>query len=621
MIGSRKERIFSSMNTSRKTTLNFFRNYLFILVLLILVFPAIAQRGRQEKEISGSGKELVNALKKNDDRALAKQYEDLGNKLIAKGNYAKGEVYLKKALTAYRRLKQSKDIGRVSRSLAKVQERQNKTEEASANYALASNAVEEKSVQQMNSTDAQRLNSTYFSQSAANSYSDANIELFKKNKMPQELQDAYEQKVLTLLLQNDFDGALLVCEEAIAEAGKKKSLVNHWKGKIADIYLKSGNYPQALAYRNTLLYEGENRKDTTLQITQLKAISAIYFIQNDPVNAIFHLKKAYKLALAVNNSDAVKSCLSRLVAYYRQINAPQESLALYDEFFRNFDRLVRSDSTLVDMATFQLIEGKIRQLEKEKVLKDELIDQTNTFNYFLIGSLVVLLILLILFIRSIVSIKRKNKRIALQSLRREMNPHFLFNSLNSVNQFIAQNNELEANKYLTSYSNLMRATMENSGKDFILMSKEIELLRKYLELEHMRFSGKFDFTIQVAENMDPETLFLPNMLLQPHLENAVWHGLRYLDHKGLLQLSFEATENRMRITIDDNGIGITKSTELKTANQRKYESVGLKNIHERIELLNSLYKQNIVLSVIEKQAPDQGTVIELIVPLLFKFPE
>lgn len=594
---------------------------LLLLVILAVVCPAMAQRGKQEKVISGSGKELVKALKKNDEKVLAKQYEDLGNKLIAKGNYAKGEVYLKKALAAYKRLKQSKDIGRVSRSLAKVQERQNKTEEASANYALASDAVEEKEQRLMNTADANRVTFSAYDKDAATSYNDANIELFKKNKMPKELQDAYEQKVLTLLLQNDFEGAIQVCEEAIAEAGKKQSLVNYWKGKIADIYLRSGNYPQALAYRNTLLFDGENQNDTTLQITQLKALATIYFNQSDPVNAIFHLKKAYKLALAVNNTDAVKSCLSRLIAYYRQINAPDESLALYDEFFRNFDRLVRSDSTLVDMATFQLIEGKIRQLEKEKILKDELIDQTNTFNYFLLGSLVVLLLLVTLFIRAIVSIKRKNKRIALQSLRREMNPHFLFNSLNSVNQFIAQNNELEANKYLTSYSNLMRATMEHSGKDFILMSKEIELLRKYLELEHMRFSGKFDFTIHVAENLDPETLFLPNMLLQPHLENAVWHGLRYLDHKGLLQLSFVEAEHRMHIRIEDNGIGISKSTALKTANQRKYESVGLKNIHERIELLNSLYKQNIVLRVIEKQAADQGTIVELIVPLLLKFPE
>ena len=106
--------------------------------------------------------------------------------------------------------------------------------------------------------------------------------------------------------------------------------------------------------------------------------------------------------------------------------------------------------------------------------------------------MVLLLMLLGFIIKALYAIKTKNKEIALQSLRREMNPHFLFNSLNSVNQFIAQNNELEANKYLTSYSNLMRNTMENSNKDFVTLSNEIENLTKYLELEHLRFKDKFN---------------------------------------------------------------------------------------------------------------------------------
>lgn len=605
------------------------RNNMFLLLLFFLLAQQVsAQRNKNEKAISGSGKELVKALKKNDGKSLARNYEDLGNKLITKGNYAKGEAYLKKALQEYRKQKRSNDIARVSRSLAKVQEKQYKNSDAVANYAAASEEAEQTEQKQVNLYDANRVantsKSTFYATDQSDkvvAYSDENISFFRKNKMPDELQDAYEQKVQTLLLQNRHNEAIEVCNQAIADAGKQSERFFFWKGKIADIHRLSGNFAKALADRNTLLFAAEREKDTLQQITQLQAISHIYFEKNDSKDGIFYLKNAYKLALAGNQSKAVKECLSKLVDYYREINAPTESLALYDEFFRNFDRLVQSDSSLVDMATFQLIEGKIKQLEQEKKLKDRLIEKTNTFNYFLLGSLLVLLILLFLFIRAVVSIKRKNKRIALQSLRREMNPHFLFNSLNSVNQFIAQSNELEANKYLTSYSNLMRATMENSGKDFILMAKEIELLEKYMGLEHMRFSSNFDFEIQVAEELDPETTFIPNMLIQPHLENAVWHGLRYLDHKGLLMLSFEVEKDHMRIRIDDNGIGITKSTELKTDNQKKYDSVGLKNIRERIELLNSLYKLSIRLKITEKQFPEQGTVIELIVPLLYKLPE
>ena len=220
--------------------------------------------------------------------------------------------------------------------------------------------------------------------------------------------------------------------------------------------------------------------------------------------------------------------------------------------------------------------------------------------------------------KALIAIKKKNKEIALQSLRREMNPHFIFNSLNSVNQFISQNKELEANKYLTSYSNLMRNIMENSNKDFVTLSNEVEQLKKYLDLEHLRFQDKFDFEILVNENLDQETTFIPNMIIQPHLENAIWHGLRYLENKGLLHLKFELNNKKVVVTIDDNGIGLTKSKELKTFNQMVHKSVGLENTKQRISLLNDLYKTEITFEIKEKTAPQTGTIVEIVFPFLDK---
>ena len=308
-----------------------------------------------------------------------------------------------------------------------------------------------------------------------------------------------------------------------------------------------------------------------------------------------------------------------MVEYYKGAGDYTESLALYERFLDHFDELILADSSLIDLNSFQVIEGKIKQLEKEKVLKDQLITSANNFNYVLIGSLVLLLILLGLFVRALLLIKTNNKRIALQSLRREMNPHFIFNSLNSVNQFISQNNELEANKYLTSYSNLMRNIMENSSKDFIPLGKEVELLKKYLDLEQLRFKDKFAYTVSVDEQLDPEALYVPNMLIQPNLENAIWHGLRYLDTIGLLQLTIVLQDNHIVVTIDDNGIGLKKSEELKTRNQKAHDSLGLKNTKQRIELLNKLYRKDISFRIHEKtDLQGGGTVVELVFPLIDK---
>lgn len=563
--------------------------------------------------------EIPKSVDGNEEENLAKNYEKLAQQFNLKENYPKAEEYLKKALSSYKKLGQKEAIARVSRSLAKVQEKLNKKNEAQVNYSVASKSYASGAEKEINLQDANRVsyNSTFQTKSSS---VNSNISTFKKLKRTTDLQDAYIQKAELQLFQNDPAGAIATYEEAILDAGSDWKQVVLLKDRIAAVYAGQEQFDKAIALHNELLQDAERVGDVTVQIGQLRSLSHIYFAIEASEQAVSLLKKAYELALRKSHTKEAKACLNELLNYYRTTGNPEESLALCRQFLQRLDFLVRTDSSLMDMNTLHVIETRIRQLEKEKDLKDRLIAKTNTFNYFLLGSIGVLLLLLALFIRSLRSIKKKNKRIALQSLRREMNPHFIFNSLNSVNQFIAQNNELEANKYLTSYSNLMRTTMENSGKDFIPLGKEVELLKKYLELELMRFEDKFEFVITVDERLDMEASYIPNMLIQPSLENAIWHGLRYREGKGLLLLRFEQENSHIRITIDDDGIGMAKSAELKTRNQKKYESLGLKNTQQRITLLNNLYRKDISFQMIEKLLPDQGTVVEMAFPLMDKLP-
>jgi LytS/YehU family sensor histidine kinase len=196
-----------------------------------------------------------------------------------------------------------------------------------------------------------------------------------------------------------------------------------------------------------------------------------------------------------------------------------------------------------------------------------------------------------------------------------MNPHFIFNSLNSVNQFIAQNKEIEANKYLSSYSSLMRNMMENSSKDFIPIQKEIEQLNKYLELEHLRFNDKFDYLVTIDSNIENENSLIPNMLIQPHIENAIWHGLRYKEEKGSLIVNMNLKSSFIEVTIEDNGIGVKRSQEIKTKNQRVHQSIGLTNIAERIKLLNDLYNLNISFTI-NNLTSESGTIVNIHIPYL-----
>ena len=599
------------------------RSGFIISIMLLLLFPIgmMAQDSIAKKKampVSKMSKAVISlekSLDKNDEGKIAENYEQLANEFLNKGNNAKAEEYFKRALNSYTKLKRTEDKTRVTRSLAKVQENQKNFNSAIKNYEVAGALSKDVAEEKINLNDANRLKTQAAPVSQA-VYVDSNIELLKKENKAGEVAEAYVQKAENSLKQKDKSVAIESYKNALAYAKDKPESIIKIKNEIANVYASDNQFEKAIGINEKLLAEAVTKQDFNTQIKQLQSLAALYFKKEEPKKALVSLKEAYDLASKKGNSAEAKNTLSALAKYYKSNGNEKESMALYEQFFQNFDELIQSDTTLINVKTFQVTEGKIRQLEKEKSLKDELITKKNTFNYFLLGSILLLLLLFAFIVKALYSIKTKNKEIALQSLRREMNPHFIFNSLNSVNQFISENKELEANKYLTSYSNLMRDMMENSNKDFISLDKEVEQLKKYLDLEHLRFQDKFDFKITVDETLDTERVFVPNMIIQPHLENAIWHGLRYLDKKGFLKLQFRFVDGKIVVIIDDNGIGLTKSQELKTINQKVHESRGLNNTNERIGLLNELYKKNIAFEIKEKALPESGTIVQIVFPLI-----
>lgn len=601
-------------------------SYIFSLGLLMFLFPMEMKAQDTippkksllyESKTIKKAKELTTALDKNDESQIAKNYEDLAQQFIDKGDNVKGELYLKRALVSYTKLKQNDDKARVTRNLAKIQESQKKFVEASSNYKAASYDSEDKKEEEINKNDFKRLNSSSNSE-VQKGYLDSNIKILEKSDKKEELSDAYVQKAETSLKSNDKDDAIQSYNQALTFVKDKPSKVIEIKNKIATVYASKNEFDKAISINETILEEALKSNDFETQIKQKQLLATIYFKKSEPEKAVTSLKEAYALASKKGNTAEVKKSLSALLSYYKSQGNEKESIALYNDFFQNFDNIIQSDTTLIDAKSFQITEEKIKQLEKEKNLKDELITRKNSFNYMLIGAVFLLLIFFGFIAKALYAIKKKNKEIALQSLRREMNPHFIFNSLNSVNQFISQNKELEANKYLTNYSNLMRNMMENSNKDFVSLSNEIEQLKKYLDLEHLRFHDKFNFRIEVDETLDTDAVFVPNMIIQPHLENAIWHGLRYKEAEGFLLLKFQRKDGKIVAIIDDNGIGLTKSNELKTQNQKVHQSRGLTNTKERIGLLNDLYKKEITFQIKEKMVPQTGTVVEIIFPHINK---
>lgn len=195
------------------------------------------------------------------------------------------------------------------------------------------------------------------------------------------------------------------------------------------------------------------------------------------------------------------------------------------------------------------------------------------------------------------SLKQRITEIEMTALRAQMNPHFIFNCLNSINRFILVHDTEVASEYLTKFSRLIRMILDGSREDFITLDKEIDALRLYIEMESMRFQDSFEWRIDIDSNVQIENILIPPVLLQPYVENAIWHGLMQApsDNVKKLMINITQLDNIINIAIEDNGIGRQKAFQLKSKNGNKRKSHGIALTEERLKLMQKI--QNITAKV------------------------
>jgi len=173
-----------------------------------------------------------------------------------------------------------------------------------------------------------------------------------------------------------------------------------------------------------------------------------------------------------------------------------------------------------------------------------------------------------------------------QALRLQMNPHFIFNSLNSIQSFVIENDTDKAINYLAKFSQLMRLILSGSREAYVPLEDEIKSLSYYLEIERLRFNSKFDYKIEVDDAIDKEFIETPPMIIQPYVENAILHGMINKKTKGFLSISFKIVDNILRCVVEDNGIGREKAMELKKVSGLQKKSRGMLITQQRLEILN-----------------------------------
>jgi ligand-binding sensor domain-containing protein len=209
----------------------------------------------------------------------------------------------------------------------------------------------------------------------------------------------------------------------------------------------------------------------------------------------------------------------------------------------------------------------------------------------------------------------------LKALRSQMNPHFIFNSLNSIQYFVLKNEPKTAYTYLTKFSSLMRMILSNSSLKHITIQAELDWLETYLDLEKVRLENQLEYKLETRQDIDKENTMIPSMLIQPYVENAIIHGLLPKEHNRQLRVTFSIENEQIHCLIEDNGIGRVHSKKINAKRTKKYKSQGIKLTGERLAILTQNLKIKPELKIIDlydEQGNPTGTQVRIVIPILKK---
>jgi len=314
-------------------------------------------------------------------------------------------------------------------------------------------------------------------------------------------------------------------------------------------------------------------------------------------------------------------------SYFVKYHELKDSVYNTESRKKLFDLQIRSET--------EQRENEIALLAREKQLKvleikqreDEIYRQQILKYWIIVAAFLIILLFLFIHVYS-VSKAAKNKHLLEQNLNlymqkalsQQMNPHFIFNTLNSIQFFLLNNDKISSNKYLTKFARLMRITLDNSQSETISLYREIESLNLYIELEQLRFENKFTFKITTGADIDTELISIPPLIIQPFVENAIWHGIMHRDSNedGKLIILFSISENNLICTIEDNGIGREKANEIRKQKKPEHISLGTQITESRISLINQLYNKKLNITYHDLFAPDgtaSGTRVEICFPI------
>jgi tetratricopeptide (TPR) repeat protein len=544
------------------------------------------------------------AVEAGNDTLAASGYRGIGQALWYEGNFQQAIDTIGLSIQYFKKLSQHREISDATMTISTIYGNQGNYEKA---FEIAQQALELS--EKVNDWTNKVLSLTEIGKSYRNigDYASA-LEYYKKafdcnrgknywcyRHLMQSMGDLYCD------LQQ-FDSARAFYQQSFNGNPGSKST----KLRLAEYHFLKQEYDSAQTLFTYLYDTLKPGGEKHLFLYSILGLAKIHLAKKDYANAQKYAHEALALAEEKNARLNIRNACELLATIYEALHQPAKAYAYYKQFVQMKDAVL-NDQLKGKLYEFRRIaedeqqKAQIKLLEQEKQITQEKLRGNQLLRNILMAGLLLIAFLSLMVLGNI-SLKRKNEKLRneriqkdlehrtteleMQALRAQMNPHFIFNCLSSINRFILKNEPDKASDYLTRFSRLIRLVLINSQKPLIVLEDEIEMLRLYLEMEQLRFKNAFDYSIIYNNDIEPSNILLPPLLLQPFCENAIWHGLMHKEGHGQLSVAFSMRNNVLNCIITDNGIGRARAAEIKTRSADKIKSLGIKLTADRLALFN-----------------------------------
>ncbi|MCR9228287.1 MAG: tetratricopeptide repeat protein [Flavobacteriaceae bacterium] len=419
----------------------------------------------------------------------------------------------------------------------------------------------------------------------------------------------------------NFEEGVSYLEKALALAKLEENnlFIAAITNNLALAYKKLGHNVKALARYQEAADLAQQIGNKYIEASALNSIGKINVLFNNYDLAETNAHKALALSKEIGAVEWESDSWEVLSRVYEHNGNMAEALDVYKEHVQLRDSVLneekRSELTRKEMQ-FQM--ERQQAIAQEEIKRQELVK-----NGYLLGAILLTLMSIVgyfLYKRRRDALEKGrvaefNAKVAeteLKALRSQMNPHFIFNSLNSISDFISKNDIQQADDYLVKFSKLTRAILENSEKKWITLEEDLELMELYMQIEALRLENKLIYRISVDDNVEPDNTLVPPLILQPFIENSIWHGIAPKQGNGQIDLLIKKDGNMLEYVVEDNGVGRSGTY---THNKKK-SPFGVKITSNRIDIINHLKNTDGSINLSDKT---EGVRVEIRLPLELQF--